>query len=126
LIDRRKFVALLSVAPFVGKTMLAVCLKPEDKPPLPSGYVQCDVCGEFNGRTDPKNLSWGDRYRPAGQISVTCLCHGIPCPRCKKTLIHRPVSNTYYPDVNEVWHWPYFAGLGGCTECRAMVLGDQL
>jgi hypothetical protein len=33
----------------------------QEKRGLPPGYVQCDVCGEFNGSTDAKNLSWGDR-----------------------------------------------------------------
>jgi len=90
-----------------------------DQLPLPPGYAKCHVCGEFNGSTAAVNLSWGDHFRPAGKISVTCLCHGVLCPRCKTTLIHRPVSNTYYPEANEVWHWPYFAALAGCAECRS-------
>jgi len=85
---------------------------------LPPGFVRCKVCGEFNGSTDAKNLSGRDD-REAGQISVTCLCHGIPCPRCKATLLHRPVSNTYYPESNEVWHWPWFTGMNGCVKCRS-------
>jgi hypothetical protein len=116
MINRRKFVALLSSVPLVGKTELAACLKPENQPP---GFVRCNVCGEFNGSTDTMNLSWGDHVRPAGKISVTCLCHGVLCPRCKTTLVHRPGSNTYYPEANEVWHWPYFAALAGCAECRS-------
>jgi hypothetical protein len=121
MIDRRKFVTLVSALPLFGKRMLASSVKRENKSQLPPGFVQCGVCGEFNGSTDAKNLSSGNRCRPSGRISVTCLCHGIPCPRCKTRLIHRPITNTYYPDVNEVWHWPYFAGLAGCTECRVTV-----
>jgi hypothetical protein len=119
MINRRKFVALLSLVPLVGKRMLLACLMPKDPPLLPPGYIQCDVCGEFNGSTDAVNLSWGDQFRPGGKISLTCLCHGVLCPRCKTTLIHRPISNTYYPEANEVWHWPYFAALAGCAKCRS-------
>jgi hypothetical protein len=117
MIDRRKFVALLSSLPLIGKTMLAVCL--QDKPLVPMGYVQCDVCGEFNGTTDARNLSWNSSDPPTGEISVTCLCHGIPCPKCKAKLVHRPITNSYDPDANKIWHSPYFAGLIPCSECRA-------
>ncbi len=84
--------------------------------PLPPGFVQCHACGEFNGTTDAKNLT--NHLDKAGQISVTCLCHGIPCPSCNTRLIHRPISNTYYPATNRIEHWPYFAGLANCDECR--------
>ncbi|HXY10067.1 MAG TPA: hypothetical protein VEI52_19655, partial [Terriglobales bacterium] len=106
MINRRKFVALLSLVPLVGKSKLLAWLMPKDRPPLPPGYIRCNVCGEFNGSTDAKNLS-GKNYSRTGKISVTCLCHGVLCPRCKTTLLHRPVSNTYDPEANEVWHWPY-------------------
>ena len=116
MVNRREFVALLSSVPLVGKSKLLACLMSKDQ--LPAGFVRCNVCGEFNGSTDAKNLS-GKNYSRREKVSVTCLCHGVLCPRCKTTLIHRPVSNTYYPDGNEVWHWPYFAALAGCAECRS-------
>ena len=47
------------------------------------------------------------------------LCHGIPCPRCKARLIHRPISNTFDPESNSIWHTPYFGGMMPCKECRA-------
>jgi len=56
MIDRRKFVALLSAVPLIGNAMLAVCLKPERKPRVPPGFEQCNVCDEFNGTTDVSNL----------------------------------------------------------------------
>jgi hypothetical protein len=118
MIDRRKFVALLSAVPLIGRGMLAFSVKREGKPPLPPGFVQCDTCAEFNGTTDASNLSWNSSDPPTGEISVSCLCHAILCPRCKKNLIHRPISNTYYLASNRIEHWPYFAGLGGCAECR--------
>jgi hypothetical protein len=119
MIDRRKFVSLLSAVRLIGKSMLAVCLKPDDKPPVPAGYVRCDVCNEYNGTTDASNLSWNSSPPPTGEIIVTCLCYGIPCPKCKAKLIHRPITNSYDPDANKIWHSPYFAGMIPCSECRA-------
>ena len=115
MINRRNFVALLSLVPLVGKRKLLTWVPDaQRRAAAPPGYIQCNVCGEFNGSTDAKNLS-GKNYSRTGKISVTCLCHGVLCPRCKTTLIHRPISNTYYPEANEVWHWPYFAALAGCA-----------
>jgi hypothetical protein len=71
-IDRRKFVPLLSVVPFIGKRMLVICQKPKDKPREPPGYERCDVCNEYNGTTDASNLSWNSSPPPTGEISVTC------------------------------------------------------
>jgi hypothetical protein len=90
-------------------------------PTIPDGYLQCNVCGEFNGSTDSRNLTWPEGHPAAGQVrqvSVTCLCHGIPCPRCKTRLIHRPISNTFYPESNSIGHTPYFGGMIPCAECR--------
>src|SRR5690348_4997837 len=91
MIDRREFVTLVSALPLCGKRMLASSVKRENRSPLPPGFVQCDAWGEFNGTTDASNLSWNSSDPPNGEISVSCLC-----PRCKKNLIHRPISNTYY------------------------------
>ena len=85
-------------------------------PAIPQGYVQCEVCGEFNGTTDARNLS---RCPRNAQVGMTCLCHGIPCPRCKTRLIHRPISNTYYRESNSMEHVPSFSGMIPCTACRA-------
>jgi len=120
MIDRRKFVALLSAVPFIGKSMLAICQKPKDKPRVPPGYERCDVCNEYNGTTDASNLSWNSSQHSAGEtITVSCRCHGILCRNCGKNLINRPISNTYYPASNQIEHWPYFAGLIPCSGCRA-------
>jgi len=53
MINRRKFVALLSSVPLLGND-LAAYLKPENQPPE---FVRCNVCGEFNGSTETMNLS---------------------------------------------------------------------
>lgn len=92
-----------------------------DRPP--PGYVQCNVCGEFNGSTDAKNLSW-QGIQPKGPVSVSCLCHGIPCRRCGK-LMHRPVSNSYDLESNEVWHTPYFVGTFPCPDCRTKEVKEE-
>lgn len=65
MINRRKFVALLSSVPVVGKTVLAAYVKPEDQ--SPPGFVQCNACGEFNGSTDtlsPEESEWAYRVCP--------------------------------------------------------------
>ena len=88
---------------------------------LPPGLVRCERCGEFNGTTKRKFLRpeaprpWLKRH---DRISVTCLCGGIVCPRCKKNMIHRPVSNSYEEKTNEIGHWPWFSGMMPCKECR--------
>jgi hypothetical protein len=94
--------------------------KTKTKTKLPHGFVQCKVCGEFNGKTSAKNLNWDGYFagNPGGKIGVTCLCHGIPCKYCGK-LKHRPISNTYDPATNTIEHEPYFSGWFGCYECEA-------
>ncbi|MFO8007238.1 MAG: tetratricopeptide repeat protein [Candidatus Brocadiia bacterium] len=87
----------------------------------PEGYVRCEKCGEFNGKTPAKNLNWGPHsfpHSPDRLIGVTCLCHGIPCPRCGERKIHRPISNSYAVKSNTVEHWPWFSGMMPCSECR--------
>ena len=54
-----------------------------DRPP--PGYVQCNVCGEFNGSTDAKNLSW-QGIQPKGPVSVSCLCSTASDACCPKGL----------------------------------------
>ena len=54
-------------------------------------------------------------------ITVSCLCDGILCPKCKKTIIRKPGSNEYDPETNTVWHLSGMAGMfiaRGCEECR--------
>jgi hypothetical protein len=90
---------------------------------IPPGFERCPVCGEYNGSTAAKNLHRGpnppDREDSERIISVSCLCRGIPCPKCGKNLIHRPISNQYDEATNTVEHWPYFSGMCPCPECRS-------
>ncbi|MGH7152204.1 MAG: hypothetical protein ACREIU_15975, partial [Planctomycetota bacterium] len=85
---------------------------------LPPGFVRCRRCGEFNGTTRARYLNTRDH--PSERISVLCLCGGIPCRRCGKNRIHRPISNTYHEEDNSVWHTPWFASQIPCEECRLL------
>jgi len=88
----------------------------------PTGMKQCPVCGEYRGSVYARDLDWGGSAFPPNEpyriITSSCLCDGIPCPRCKKNKIHRPISNSYDPRRNCIEHWPYFSGMRPCRECR--------
>lgn len=118
------------------------------KKEIPKGLYKCEVCGEYKGKVLKRDLNWGDddvdvvesikrvtgrdqndlekdlsairdAQRQSEEITtVSCLCDGILCPRCKKNKIHRPISNSYDPESNTIGHWPYFTGMMGCEKCR--------
>lgn len=87
---------------------------------IPDGLAQCADCGEFRGEVRLRELS--NQLSPADDpeeiIRITCLCQGIPCPKCKVQKIHRPISNSYDPETNTFSHWPYFSGMMPCALCR--------
>ena len=88
---------------------------------IPPGFERCIVCGEFNGTTEARHLDWEGSLAPPPPdrpVSVTCLCHGIPCSRCNTHLIHRPISNSYDEGTNTIGHWFYLSGLAPCWACR--------
>jgi hypothetical protein len=112
---------------------------------IPPGFQRCPQCGEFNGRTEARHLSWElpadplDTPSPATDvwdwmqdqkseiastidpdqiISVTCLCRGIPCRRCGVVTVHKPGSNSYDPETNTVSHWSGMSGMMPCASCR--------
>lgn len=109
---------------------------------IPEGIQQCATCGEYRGRCKARDLHHGystedlagippryakaisegsENMRPPDEkiIEVSCLCDGIVCPQCKKGRMHRPISNTYDPVRNEVWHFPHLYYLRGCDACAA-------
>ena len=87
---------------------------------VPPGFRRCKRCGEYTGTTKAKYLCWNfHRQDPEKAISVRCLCEGIPCPRCKQQLVHRPTSNSYDVATNSIWHSPWFSGMSPCHECKA-------
>ncbi len=85
---------------------------------VPKGLIKCKVCGEYNGEA-----LWGElsaKHHLANDyeyFSVSCLCKGILCHRCKKNMINRPISNTYEEETNSIWHIPSFTGMRPCKEC---------
>lgn len=87
---------------------------------IPRGLRRCKKCGEYKGRVREKDLPEPDleigfeTQNGEGYFAVLCLCDGILCPRCHKNKIHKPISNSYDPETNQVWHWPYFTGTMGC------------
>jgi|SRR3989344_2021737 len=91
---------------------------------VPKGLYKCEKCGEYKGSVMEKDLNWDDSFNKAGveksekHLTVSCLCDGILCPICKKNKIHRPISNSYDPETNQIWHHPYFTGMMGCGKCR--------
>ncbi len=104
--------------------------------PVPKGLTKCPVCGEYRGKVSGRDLTidvedldlnyYLDRVEYELRMSyrddaytVSCLCDGIPCPRCHKNKIHRPISNSYNEKANTVEHWPYFSGQIPCGECRS-------
>ncbi len=88
---------------------------------IPPGFERCDVCGEFNGTTKARYLH-SDRFQPDPEmeVSVACICHGVPCLQCGEHTVNRPGSNSYSERDNRVGHWSsLFANLLiVCAECR--------
>lgn len=90
--------------------------------PTPPGFWQCEICDEYNGVTEAKHLVWGDRASlkdPEELVSVTCLCKGSKCRSCGENLVHGSGTNTYEEATNSIGHWPNFAGMIPCDDCKA-------
>lgn len=90
---------------------------------IPAGLYKCDTCGEYKGKVKTKDLNWDYSFnkeeleKSDELFTLSCLCDGILCPRCKKNKIHRPISNSYKPWTNGIGHWPWFTGWMSCKEC---------
>jgi len=90
----------------------------KEKTKIPKGLSKCEVCGEYNGTAKWKELSHRHHLaKDNDYFSVSCLCQGILCHKCKQNKIHRPISNSYYEDENCIWHNPWFTGMRWCDEC---------
>ncbi len=79
---------------------------------LPPGLYPCETCGEVRGAT--LWVSYDGAIVPA---KSTCICEGIVCKQCGERTRHRPITNLYRLQDGYFWHYPYFAGWGGCPEC---------
>lgn len=91
---------------------------------IPQGLSLCPVCGEYRGRVRMRDLNWEGHFMEAEYsrnerlVRVSCRCEGIPCPGCGKVMVHRPGSNSYDPETNELWHNPVFPCPPACPDCR--------
>ena len=91
---------------------------------VPEGLVKCEICGEYKGKVQEKYLNWEGSYRKEESeeseeyLGVSCLCDGIPCPKCKKNKIHRPISNSYDEESNSISHSFYLSGMIPCGEYK--------
>jgi hypothetical protein len=91
---------------------------------IPEGLYKCEKCGEYKGRVKKKDLNWDDSSfkveteKGEEYLTVSCLCDGILCSKCKKNKIHRPISNSYCEESNTIEHWSWLTGMMGCEKCR--------
>lgn len=90
---------------------------------VPEELHKCEKCGEYKGKVKKKDLNWDNSFnkeeaeKSEEYLTVSCLCDGILCPKCKKSKIHKPISNSYDEESNTIEHWPWFTGMRPCNEC---------
>jgi len=87
-----------------------------------AGIVPVPVCSEWRGVTKAKEVFGPDSFfedeDPERPVSISCICDGIPCPRCKRNRIYRPISNQW-DERGGFGHNPWFMGQAPCKMCRA-------
>ncbi len=81
---------------------------------IPDGLVRCKVCGELHGRGLARDPPDGARITP---VSVSCLCDGLVCGRCRVGRLHRPITNHYDERTGQVIHMPWFSVWRECSVC---------
>ena len=69
---------------------------------------KCKKCGECKGVITEDEED----------IYIACLCEGVLCRKCEKTMVHKPISNYFDEQNNQIIHIPSFspclcAGCGG-------------
>ena len=57
--------------------------------------------------------------REEAVVAVLCICDGIPCRKCGKGRIHRPISNYWDEARGALIHCPWFSAQAPCDQCRA-------
>lgn len=108
------------VGAFVNPKMAEWYREQQKKRDEQEGLVKCEVCGEYQGKVMSKDLNWDNPFDKKNKekseeyLGVSCLCVGIPCPKCEKNKIHRPISNSYDERSNSIEHWPWFSGMMSC------------
>lgn len=89
--------------------------------PVPPGVFRCLVCNEWRGTAKALDIFGPEHHfykdeDPEKPVTISCVCDGIPCRKCNKNLIHRPISNQW-DEYNGFGHNFYLAGLMPCKEC---------
>ena len=85
---------------------------------IPRGLVRCAVCHEYRGAVRNDDLPPASQ-REEAVVAVLCICDGIPCRKCGKERIHRPISNYWDEARGALIHCPWFSGQAPCKRCRA-------
>ena len=84
---------------------------------IPRGLVRCAVCHEYRGAVRNDDLPPASQ-REEAVVAVLCICDGIPCQKCGKGRIHRPISN-YWDEVRgALIHCAWFSAQVLCNQCR--------
>jgi hypothetical protein len=85
---------------------------------IPRGLVRCEVCHEYRGAVRNDDLPPASQ-REEAVVAVLCICDGIPCRKCGKDRIHRPISNYWDEARGALIHCPWFSAQAPCERCRA-------
>ena len=85
---------------------------------IPRGLVRCAVCHEYRGAVRNDDLPPASQ-REEAVVAVLCICDGVPCQKCGKGRIHRPISNYWNEARGALIHCPWFSGQAPCKRCRA-------
>lgn len=91
--------------------------------PVPPGLVRCPVCNEYRGTSLIEDQSPHSRKK-GDAVTVLCICDGIPCSKCGKERIHRPISNYWSEASGTILHCSYFSAQMPCAKCRAKKSAD--
>jgi hypothetical protein len=82
----------------------------------PRGLVRCPVCHEYRGAVRNEDLPAASQ-RENAVVAVLCICDGIPCRKCGKNPIHRPISNFWDEARGALVHCPWFSAQVPCKPC---------
>ena len=63
-------------------------------------HFRCLVCNEWRGTAKALDIFGPEHHfykdeDPEKPVTISCVCDGIPCRKCNKNLIHRPISNQW-------------------------------
>ena len=85
---------------------------------IPRGLVRCEVCHEYRGAVRNDDLPTASQ-REEAVVAVLCICDGIPCRKCGKDRIHRPISNYWDEARGASYLLSVVQRQAPCKRCRA-------